>query len=113
MNGRTYERIRDTRGRPVTGLYRRDGKLVAGGSVEGRWQFKTLQADSLTEAKRERESWLAGLREGRISQRDGATFERVFAEYQDARSLSERTRAHERHLLNRHLSTLADRRVQA
>src|SRR4029079_19560475 len=47
----------------------------------------------LTDARRERESWIAGLREGRIAQRDGATFADLFAEHQEARNLSERTRA--------------------
>ena len=36
----------------------------------------------------------------------------MFAEYQEARSLSDRTREHERHLRDRHISTLVDRRVQ-
>jgi integrase len=36
----------------------------------------------------------------------------VFAEYEDARTLSARTRAHEQHLVNRHLSKLKSRRVQ-
>lgn len=109
---RTHERARDSRGRPVPGLYVRDRRFVAGFSIKGKWQLRTLDAETLTEARRERESLLAGLREGRIAQRDGATFADCFAEYQDARSLSERTREHERHLRDRHLSTLVDRRVQ-
>jgi integrase len=113
VSKRTHERARDSRGRPVQGLYVRDGRFVSGFSLDGRWNMRTLRATTLTEARRERESLLAGLREGRIAQRDSATFEEIFAEYQDARSLSERTRAHERHLLDRHLSTIADRRVQA
>ena len=72
----------------------------------------TLSASTLTEARRERESLLAGLREGRIASRDGATFCEVFVEYQDARNLSERTRRHEQHLLNRNLVTMKARRVQ-
>ena len=112
MSTRTYERASDSRGRPVPGLYRRDGRFVAGASVEGRWQLHTLRAATLTAARRERESWLSGLREGRIAQRDGASFEDVFREHQDARSLSERTRAHEWHLFERHLATLRHRRVQ-
>jgi integrase len=112
MSERTYERARDSRGRPVPGLYLRDGRYVAGASVAGRWQLHTLQASSFTAAKRERTSWLAGLAEGRIAQRDGALFEDVFAEHQGARSLSERTRAHERHLLERHLAGIRRRRVQ-
>lgn len=69
-------------------------------------------ASALTEARRERESLLAGLREGRIAAPAAATFADVFAEYQDTRTLSERTRKHERHLLDRHLAPLKGRRVQ-
>jgi integrase len=112
MSKRTHERARDSRGRPVPGLYVRDGRFVAGFSIEGRWTMKALDAETLTEARRQRESLLAGLREGRIAQRDGATFADCFAEYQDARSLSERTRGHESHLLARHLKALKTRRVQ-
>ena len=74
--------------------------------------MQTLAAETLTEARRERESLLAGLREGRIAQRNGSTFGECFDEFQDARQLSERTREHERHLRDRHLSALVDRRVQ-
>ena len=105
-------RARDSRGRPVPGLYVRDGRFLAGYKLGGHWTMKTLQAETLTEARRERASLLAGLREGRIAAPASATFADVFAEYQAARSLSERTRAHERHLLHRHLDHLKRRRVQ-
>ena len=105
-------RALDSRGRPVPGLYVRDGRFIAGAKVDGRWTMHTLQADTLTDARRERESWLAGLREGRIAARNPTTFEEVFAEYQEARALAERTRKHERHLLERHLSGFKGRRVQ-
>lgn len=109
---RTHERARDSRGRPVPGLYVRDGRFVAGLSTEGRWTLRTLAAETLTEARRERESILAGLREGRIAQRNGSTFGECFDEFQGSRQLSARTREHERHLRDRHLSALVDRRVQ-
>ncbi len=105
-------RARDSRGRPVTGLYVRDGRYIAGYKLDGRWYMKTLDADTLTDARRERESLLAGLREGRIAAPASATFADVFGEYQQARSLSDRTRAHERHVLDRHLDDLKRRRVQ-
>lgn len=105
-------RALDSRGRPVPGLYVRDGRYIAGAKVEGRWRMRTLDADTLTEARRDRESWLAGLREGRIAAPSTATFGDVFAEYQDARTLSPRTRAHEQHLLDRHLARMKARRVQ-
>jgi integrase len=109
---RSYQRALDSRNRPVPGVYRRDGKFVAGGSIEGRWQFKTLTAATLTEAKRERESWLAGLREGRIAERNTITFRQLFDRWQDERNIAERTAEHERDLFRWYLSTLADRRVQ-
>jgi integrase len=74
--------------------------------------MQTLEAETLTEARRERDGLLAGLREGRISAPSGATFEHVFTEHQESRTLSERTRAHERHLLERHLGALKARRIQ-
>ncbi len=79
MNARTYERLKDSRGRPVVGLYKRDGKIVAGASIKGRWTLKTLEATRLTEARRERSAWLAALREGRVAERNGSTFEEVFS----------------------------------
>ncbi len=105
-------RALDSRGRPVPGIYVRDGRFSAGFKLEGRWTMQTLAAETLTEARRERDSLLAGLREGRIAAPAAATFAEVFAEYQDARTLSERTRAHERHLLDRHLGDMKVRRVQ-
>src|SRR4051812_23835272 len=132
-------RALDSRGRPVRGLYVRDGRYIAGFKTDGRWTMRTLDADTLTEARRERDSLVAGLREGRIAApaaatlpeprreadslvaglRGGrtaapaaATFADVFAEYQAARNLSPRTIAHERHLVGRHASALTLRRVQ-
>ena len=105
-------RALDSRGRAVPGLYMRDGRYTAGFKLDGRWTMRTLAAETLTEARRERESLLAGLREGRIAAPDRVTFAAVFAEYQDARTLAPRTRAHERHLLDRHLVELKSRRVQ-
>ena len=105
-------RALDSRGRPVAGLYVRDGRFSTGWMESGRWRMQTLQATTLTEAKRERESLLAGLREGRIAAKDGATLSDVFSEYQDARNLSSRTRDHEQYLLDQHLPTIKGRRVQ-
>jgi integrase len=107
-------RARDTRGRPVSGLYTRDGRYIAGFNCpqSGRWRMVTLDAETLTEARRDRDSLLAGFREGRTPAPDAATFGDLFADYQDARNLSERTRRHERELRDRHLAPLADRRAQ-
>ena len=100
------------RGRPVPGLYRRDGRYIAGFKADGRWRMRTLAAHTLTEARRERESLLAGLREGRIAAPAETTFDDLFRDWQDARNLSGRTRAHERHLVARHLPALRSRRAQ-
>jgi integrase len=105
-------RVLDSRGRAVPGLYVRDGRFIAGYKRDGRWTMKTLSAETLTDARRERQSLLAGLREGRVAAPAKTTFNDVFAEYQEARSISERTRKHERHLRDRHLEDLLDRRVQ-
>ena len=105
-------RALDSRGRPVQGLYVRDGLYIAGFRIEGRWHMRNLAASTLTEARRERDSLLAGLREGRVAAPNGLTFAEAFADYQQSRQLSERTLRHERHLLRRHLAQLEDSRVQ-
>ncbi|MFN0154678.1 MAG: tyrosine-type recombinase/integrase [Gaiella sp.] len=105
-------RARDSRGRPVPGLYIRDGRFIAGFKLDGRWIMRTLAAETLTEARREREGLRVGLREGRIAAPGKATFVDVFAEYQAARSLADRTCEHEKHLVDRHLVDLKSRRVQ-
>jgi integrase len=112
MQGKRIQ-ARDSRGRPVPGLYARDGKFEAGAKIDGRWTMKTLRAGTLTEAKRERESWVAGLREGRVAAPAAMTFAQLHTEYQDARNLSDRTRRHEQHLADRHLARLKSRRAQA
>lgn len=111
MQGKRTRAV-DSRGRPVPGLYVRDGRFIAGFKVEGKWTMRNLAVDTLTEARRERDSLLAGLREGRIAAPAAATFADVFTEHQAARALSERTRRHERHLLDRHLDDLKKSRVQ-
>ena len=108
----TRTRVLDSRRRPVPGLYVRDGRFIAGFKLDGRWTMRTLDADTLTDARRERESLLAGLREGRIAAPRQVTFREVFAEFQSARTLSERTKQHEQHLLDRHLGKITSRRVQ-
>jgi integrase len=107
-------RARDSRGRAVPGVYWRDGRLSAGFNCpqSGKWRMVTLRAETITEARRERDSILAGLREGRTRAPDEITVDALFADYQQARNLSERTRTHERHLYDRHLAPLAKRRAQ-
>jgi integrase len=107
-------RARDSRGRQVPGIYVRDGIYSAGYGCPqtGRWRIVNLTANTLTAARRERESLLAGLREGRTVPSAALTFERAFDEYQHSRLLSPRTRTHERHLRDRHLAALKHRRIQ-
>ncbi len=111
MQGRRTRAL-DSRGRPVPGLYLRDGRYIAGFKQDGRWIMRTLEAETLTEARRERDGLVAGFREGRIAAPSAATFEQLFRDWQGARDLAERTRTHERHLFTRHLPRLAARRVQ-
>ncbi len=106
-------RALDSRGRPVPGLYIRDGRFIAGYKLNGRWTMRTLNAETLTEARRERASLLAGLREGRIAAPAAATFAEVFTEYLAARNLSTRTREHERWLIDHYLADVKARRAQA
>ena len=105
-------RVRDSRGRPVPGLYTRDGRFIAGFKINGRWTMRTLDADTLTDARRERANLLSGLQEGRIAAPTVTTFADVFTDYQAARNLSARTLAHEQHLLDKHLAAFKTRRVQ-
>lgn len=111
MQGKRTKAL-DSRGRPVPGLYTRDGRFIAGFRIQGRWHMRNLAASTLTEARRERNNMLAGMREGRIAAPAQQTFADAFVDYQDSRRLSERTIRHERHLRDRHLRDLADRRVQ-
>jgi hypothetical protein len=107
-------RARDSRGRPVTGVYIRDGVYSAGFTCPqtGRWRFQNLAAKTLTAARREREHLLAGLREGRTAAPSSVTFADAFTDYQASRKLSTRTLDHERHLLDRHLAAIKHRPVQ-
>ena len=72
----------------------------------------TLTAETITDARREKDSLIAGLREGRTRAPDETTFAELFADYQESRSLSARTLAHERQLYARYLPALAARRAQ-
>lgn len=109
---RTHVRARDSRGRPVQGIYVREGRFVAGYSVSGRWTMSTLAAETLTEARRERGSLVAGHREGRIAARSRSTFEDMFTEWQASRVIAERTAEHERCILRRYLSDMKPNPVQ-
>jgi integrase len=105
---------RDSRGRPVPGIYIRDGVYSAGFRCPqtGRWRMVNLKAKTLTEAKRERDSLLAALREDRVAAPAADTFANAFEDYQQSRKLKRRTIKHEQHLLDRHLDAFKNRRLQ-
>ena len=105
-------RVRDGKGNPIPGLYRRDDRFIAGFQEDGRWRMRTLKATTLTEAKRERASLIVGLSEGRIASADNSTFAEVFEEWQAGRTITERTAEHERYLCDRHLATFKGQKVQ-
>jgi integrase len=105
-------RALDSHGRPVKGLYVRDGRFVAGLQEGGRWTMRTLEAESLTEARREREALIADLSSGRAAPRSGVTFAQAFADWQGSRTLSDRTIRDERAVARRYLSKLLTRRIQ-
>jgi integrase len=109
-------RALDSRERPVQGIYERDGVFSAGYRCPHtrKWRIVNLTARTITDAKRERESLLAGLREGRSAAPSALTFEGAFHDWQDSRSrvLGQRTLADERHVLDRRLSALKHRRLQ-
>jgi integrase len=74
--------------------------------------MQTLNATTLTAAKRERESLLAALRERRRALSNDETWNAIFEEWLASRDASARTIAHDRHLAGRHLAALQGRRVQ-
>ena len=104
-------RVRDGKGNPIPGLYRRDDKFSAGFQEGGRWRMVTLKATTVTEAKRERASLVVGLREGRIASADISTFAEVFADWQQGEPSASAPPITSVHL-DRHLATVKGQRVQ-
>ena len=121
----TRQQVRDSHG-PVKGLFRRaDGRYMSAFREGKRERMRTLRMNgiggydehgsyvtSIRDAKRVQRSLLAGLEEGRIAPKSAATFADLFAEWQQGRSISERTAAHEAVVARRYLSHLDERRVQ-
>src|SRR5476649_1258021 len=107
-------RVLDSRGRPIPGLYVRDGRFIAGFNCPqtGKWRMETLDAKTQTAARKERESLIAALREDRASAPTGLTFLDVFGDYQSSRKIGERTIQHEQYLLRHYAPAFKDRRVQ-
>ena len=74
--------------------------------------MRTLRAETLTEAKRERDSLVAGLREGRTVAPESLTVRDLFNDYQQSRNLSARTDSHDRETFDRYLDGIAAGRAQ-
>ena len=55
MPKRPFPRATNRQGKPVRGIYTRDGRLYAGFSVKGHWFMKQLRADTVDDAIIERE----------------------------------------------------------
>jgi integrase len=101
----------------ATGIYRQNGAYFAGYREPGtgRWRLKTLRATSVRDAKKERESLLAALREGRHAARPEVTVAALCAEWLATRRgrVAERTYEYDDSQVKRITSVLGDRRVQA
>jgi integrase len=113
MQGKRTHAV-DSRGRPVPGLYVRDGRFIAGFNCpqSGKWRMENLNATTLSAARRERESLIAALREDRASAPNGTRFVDVFGDYQASRKLGKGQIKHEQYLLGHYLPSFKDRRVQ-
>src|SRR6478752_1476450 len=69
--------------RVAPGIYAQDGGYFAGFNEPGtkRWMLAKLDATTLRDAKRERESRIAALREGRAATKSGLTFDTCLDRY--------------------------------
>ena len=109
--------LKPRRVRVALGIYFQDGSYRAGfrepGS--GRWRTQKLQATTLRAAKQERESLLAGLREGRLAARSDITLGALCDEWQATRRgrVAERTLGYDEEQLALIRPVLGDLRVQA
>jgi integrase len=103
--------------RVAPGIYEQDGSYRAGfrepGS--GRWRTQKLQATTLRGAKKERESLLAALREGRRAVRSDITLGALCDEWLETRRgrVAPRTLEHDEEQLRLIRPVLGDVRVQA
>ena len=68
MSKRTLKRVGK-----MPGVYKRGDTFYAGHSLYGKVTFVALpDATNVSEAQKAREALVAGIREGRVAQRDGA-----------------------------------------
>jgi integrase len=103
--------------RVAPGIYQQDGSYRAGfrepGS--GRWRTRKLAATTLRDAKRERESLLAALREGRAAARSDVTVAALCAEWLATRQgrVGSGTYEYDEVQVQRITAVLGELRVQA
>ena len=76
----------DARGRNVRGVYIRDGRFIAGFQRGEKWVMKTLEAETLAEARMEREKIVSLLRKSKKKSVPTKELDQV---YSDARKLSQ------------------------
>src|SRR5262245_16883594 len=103
--------------RLAQGIYSQDGALFAGYREPGtgRSRFTKLRATTLRAAKKERESILSALREGRLAARSDITLAALCDEWLATRRgrLAERTLQYDQEQLRHVRAALGDLRVQA
>jgi integrase len=96
------------RERVAPGIYLKNGVYIAGFNDPntGNWTMPTLKATTLREAKRERASLVAALREGRAASRSTLSFDSCLDRYLEALeggSAREKTVRHNRWIAKRYL----------
>jgi integrase len=103
--------------RVAPGIYRQDGALFANYREPGtgRSRFTKLRATTTRNAKRERESILSALREGRLAARSEITLAALCGEWLATRRgrVAERTYEYDQTQVDRITSVLGDVRIQA
>ena len=104
------------RTRVAPGIYRQDGALFANYREpgNGRPRFTKLQASTIRNAKKERESILAALREGRRARRSEITVTAFCREWLDTRRgrVADRTYEYDEGMVKRFTSVLGPMRLQ-
>jgi integrase len=103
--------------RVAPGIYQQDGSYRAGFREHGsgRWRTRKLAATTLRDAKRERESLLAALREGRAAARSDVTVAALCAEWLATRQgrVGSGTYEYDEVQVQRITAVLGELRVQA
>jgi integrase len=102
--------------RVAQGIYRQNGSLFAGYREPGTnsWRLRKLRATTIREAKKERESILSGLREGRLAARSDMLIATLCDEWLDTREgrVAPRTSEYDEMQVTRIKRELGSLRVQ-